>query len=137
MAKVTNKAKKAKATTKKAAEVKVQGVTPNRKVAMQQRPNRTTTAKSTKASRKWIFRGVTKADLRSNVIQETDVQSSTPFTKDQAQAIIAKALSQSDIVAARMFYKKPSDEGVAMRGVYVAYAEENGVKPSDMVSASA
>lgn len=89
------------------------------------RPNRENkTAKSALGDRKWIFRGVTVINEKTLEISATDEKNSTAFPKPMAEKILAAAL-KNGAINGRLYFKKPVD-GVDMRGVYVAYADDNG-----------
>lgn len=111
-------AKTEKAATPKAPAVGKYGAPPVR-------PNRENkAAKSVMGDRKWIFLGVTEIDAKTLAIKATDSVSSRPFPKETAQKILDNAL-KNGAINGRLYYKKPVD-GVEMRGVYVAYADQNG-----------
>lgn len=116
-----------KVEAKDVGKVKIAGVTLHRKVPHSVRPNRGHTQKSKLGDRHWIYRGVTKVDGRNKAVEETSEKDATAFTEEQANAILEKAMQRPDVVAGRLFPKK-ADGKTPMRGVWLAFASENGVK---------
>lgn len=135
MAKVQNTTKvtkEAKAVAKAAKPAKTEKVAKEKAPvvgkygAPAQRVNRTTHDKSEFGNRKWIYRGVTEANLKTSEFTATDPKECKAFPKETAEKILAKAMSQKDVVNGRLFFKKAGEDGTEMRSVWIALVSDNG-----------
>lgn len=91
-----------------------------------QRPNRVTADRSEFGNRKWIFRGVTVYDAKTQKFT-TDATQCAKFEKSVAEGILAELLKNPEICNGRLFYAKSDNPEIALRSVWVAYKSENGM----------
>ncbi len=91
-----------------------------------QRPNRVTSGRSEFGNRKWIFRGVTVYDAKTQKFT-TDATQCAKFEKSVAEGILAELLKNPEICNGRLFYAKSDNPEIALRSVWVAYKSENGM----------
>ncbi len=123
-AKAAKPEKAAKAPAEKAPKVDAPKV--GKYGAPAQRINRVTHGRSEFGDRKWIYRGVTEANLKTNEVLATDAKQCKAFPLPVAQKLLEKALTNKDVVNGRLFHKKTAEDGTQMRSVWVAYASDNG-----------